>query len=68
MSEPVRLNSLEFLLDVAETYATNETFTFDIVLGPSDNFVCTFILTLEFGVIFELLVWLKVRRKNVCEE
>ncbi len=56
MSKPVRFGSLKFLLNMTEEYATNITFTFDVVLCPGDNFVYTFFLTLEFDIIFELFV------------
>lgn len=66
MSEPVCLDSLEFLSNVTETYWTDVIFTFDIGLAPSGNLICTVFLTLEFDVIFEHLVfkndghWLRI--------
>ncbi len=56
MSKLVLFDSLEFLLNVTETYSTNVTFTFGVVFGLGINLVCTFFLTLKFDVIFELFV------------
>ncbi len=56
MSKPLCFDSLKYLLNVTEAYSTHITFTFDVVLGPDNNLVCMFFLTLEFDIIFELFV------------
>lgn len=57
VSKPAYLHSLEFLLNMTETNATNVTFKFHVVRSRGFDFVCTLFLTFEFSVIFEVLIF-----------
>lgn len=65
MSQPVCFYNLKFWFYQTEKYVTNIIFTFNVVSSLDNHFIRVFLLTLGFGIIFELYIlknnWYQLR-------